>query len=304
MILNGYKSGFVGVLGHEFVGIVVEEGANQGKRVVGSINIAHCGRGDDPCCEFCEVSPGGNHCLQRQVVGILHHQGAFAEYLVMPFANLHVVPDSLPSQVAVFTEPLAAAFRAAEQVRIHVQSHPQANSRKKVAVLGDGKLGSLVCQALRCEFPTSNLELHVFGRHASKMGDICQLTWCYFWNESALPSFSQYFDVVVECTGSADGANRAVGAVKSMGLVVLKSTCSFVAGEATGLTTSSVNDVVVRELVVCGSRCGPFDRALRALELGEVKVNGLVEAVLPLGELALALAAKRGSKKVLMQVGL
>lgn len=292
MILNGYKSGFVGVLGHEFVGVVVE-GANRGKRVVGSINIARCGQGGDACCEFCEVSPAGNHCSQRQVVGILNHQGAFAEYLVMPFANLHVVPDSLPSQVAVFTEPLAAAFRAAEQVR----GHPRAAN--KVAVLGDGKLGSLVCQALRCEL---DLELHVFGRHASKMADICGLTWCYFWNESALGSFSQYFDAVVECTGSADGANRAVGAVKAMGLVVLKSTCSPAPGEATGLTTGSVNDVVVRELVVCGSRCGPFDRALRALELGEVKVDGLVEAVLPLGEPALALAAKRGSRKVLMRL--
>lgn len=305
MILNGYKSGFRGVLGHEFVGKVIELAGNAadvavGQRVVGSINISVCAK-NGSTCEFCMQMPHGNHCSNREVVGIYNHDGAFAQYLAIPMKNLYVVPDNMPSRVAVFTEPLAAAFRAVEQAEEWLQKSP-ISPPLKIAVMGDGKLGNLIVQALRTAFPTA--QLHVFGRHLSKMAALCRLTYCYFWNETVTEHYSAYFHIAVEATGSPQGIQRALALVKPRGLVILKSTCSPPAtgAEFTGLNTASINDLVVREISVCGSRCGPFDRALFALQHNQVQVDALVERVCPLGEEALRLATTRGVKKVLIEM--
>jgi len=192
-ILSGYM-GFSGVLGHEFIGEVVESKNDhlRGKRVVGEINCV-CG-----ACRYCQQEMP-HHCLERTVLGILNRDGAFAEYLTLPESNLHVVPDSLDNTSAVFTEPAAAAFRITEQIAIGPED--------RVVVLGDGKLGQLIAQVLAL----NTKQVTCVGKHASKLqlledAGIVTLTV----DDRVEPGA----DIVVEATGSAAGLQRALEIVR------------------------------------------------------------------------------------------
>src|SRR5712691_2295179 len=200
---HGYY-GFAGVPGHEFVGEVVEADTADliGRRVVGEINL---GCGD---CEWCKRDLG-RHCPDRTVLGIVKHPGAFQEFLTLPERNLHVVPDSIPTEVAVFTEPLAAACEILDQVRIPCSS--------QVAVLGDGKLGLLIAHALN----VYGFEIHQFGRHAEKLR-ISEKAGVHTEVASELPTAA--YNWVVDATGSPEGLQQAIGMVKPRGTVILKST--------------------------------------------------------------------------------
>jgi threonine dehydrogenase-like Zn-dependent dehydrogenase len=276
-ILKGYMS-FRGVPGHEFVG-VVEESANRdllGKRVVGEINCP-CGT-----CELC-LAGKGRHCPTRTVLGIKGRDGAFAEYLTLPESNLHLVPDEVSDDEAVFVEPLAAAFRILEQVQVRADD--------TVIVLGDGKLGLLVAQVLA----TKMRRVVLVGRHEQKLraAEKCGLKACL--DQQQLPDVKAR--IVVDCTGSPDGLRRAIELAVPEGTVVIKST---VAGE----TCLSMAPVVVDEITMVGSRCGPFEPALEALQHKKVVVEPLVSARFDLGDglEALRKAGERESLKVIIQV--
>ncbi len=273
---RGYK-GYRGTLGHEFVGEVVHcpsATAWEGRRVVGEINLS-CGS-----CERC-TSGLRNHCPTRRVLGILDHPGCFAERFVLPVTNLHAVPDAVTDEHAVFTEPLAAAFQIFEQLTLT----PATN----VAVIGDGKLGLLVVMAMRAR----GIPVTAVGRHPHKLARVAGpgVRTC---TVDALPSTR--FDVVVEATGSRDGLALACARVRPRGTVVLKSTVHG----AVELPTAAL---VVDEIQLLGSRCGPFEVALAAMASGAVDPRGLVEARYPLAEAetAFAHARRQGVLKVLLE---
>jgi threonine dehydrogenase-like Zn-dependent dehydrogenase len=273
-IFKGYM-GFQGVPGHEFVGAVVAgppELVN--KRVVGEINFA-CGR-----CEFCRRDLG-RHCSNRSVMGILNADGAFAEYISVPVENLHVVPENVADDEAVFTEPLAAAFEILEQTHV--------NPGDDVVVFGDGKLGCLCAQALKL----TGANVTVVGKHHEKLKLIKQRAIRTVLSSEWKPSGS---DVVIEATGSRSGLELALSAVRPRGTLVLKST---IAGEH----QISLAPLVINEVTVIGSRCGPFAPALEALEKKSVAVTPLIEKVYALssGIEAVAHAGKPGARKILVQ---
>lgn len=274
-LLRGY-SPFTGVLGHEFVG-VVEEGPPQllGRRVVGEIN-AVCGE-----CRACR-SGRPNHCEQRTVLGIVGRDGAFAEKLVLPVSNLHVVPSRVSSEVAVFTEPLAAALEILEQVEIR--------SSDRVLVLGAGRLGQLVARVLR----RTRCELVVVGGRPDKLRMLEELQ-----IRTARPEAvdAPAFDVVVECTGNPEGFGLARRAVRPRGTIVLKSTYP-------ARLEIDASAIVVDEITVIGSRCGPFAPALDLLAEGEIDPRPLVFARYPLSQAGAALrrAAYREALKVLIEM--
>lgn len=254
-ITRGYMN-HRGVLGHEFVGVV--ERANDetlvGKRVVGEINL--------PCgvCEMCRAGLG-NHCPNRTVLGIDGHPGAFAEYLTLPERNLHVVPEGVSDDEAVFVEPLAAACEIPTQIDVA----PGAS----VCVLGDGKLGLLVAQVME---PLAG-ELTLVGTSLDKIHRVgSSRVRRYLVEEFERGS---RFDVVVDCTGSPHGFTTAMNVVRPRGTIVLKTT----AAEAEPVNLAPV---VVNEITIVGSRCGPFDEALRRLEAREVEVTPLISARFPL----------------------
>jgi len=247
-LVRGYM-GFRGVLGHEFVG-VAEAGRHAGECVVGEINCS-CGE-----CEFCR-SGLGTHCPQRSVLGILNHDGAFAEYVAVPERNLHRVPDEVSINQAVFTEPLAAAFQILEQVPIRRE--------QRVIVLGDGRLGNLCAQVLA----QTGCRLTVVGKHSQKLALLSKLG-----IETARLNdmeFTRHADVVVDCTGSASGFESALKLLKPRGILVLKTTVA-------GTQTLSLAPLVIDEITVIGSRCGPFDVALAALAEHRIDVDSLIEA--------------------------
>ncbi len=254
---RGYY-GFSGTPGHEFVGEVVEAGDASwtGKRVVGEINLA-CGE-----CEWCGRGLG-RHCPNRTVLGIVKHPGAFAEYLTLPERNLRVVPDSLTTERAAFTEPVAAACEILDQVNIP--------GDEPVAVLGRGKLGLLIGQVLRA----SGKQVHQYGRADQKP-----------------PRSYQW---VVEATGSADGLRQALAMTRPRGCVILKST---VHGDV-ALDTAAA---VVHEITLLGSRCGRFEPALELLERGAVQVDPMIHARYKLSEAPAAFqhAGRKGALKVLL----
>ena len=255
-ILKGY-SGFRGILGHEFVGRVVEceESKWVGKRVVGEINVA-CGE-----CEWC-LWGLGRHCPKRTVMGIVKHDGTFAEYVVLPTVNLHEVPESISDEAAVFVEPLAAAAEILEQ-----QTIPP---RLRVAVLGDGKLGLLVAQVLQ----QARARVTLVGKHPWKL-DLAQ-SWgieATTMGDARLPSAS--FSMVVEATGSPAGLDQAFRIVAPRGTIVMKSTFH-------GLAHFDTAKLVVDEITLLGSRCGVFPSALNLLARGAVKVDQLVAKTFPL----------------------
>jgi alcohol dehydrogenase len=279
-LVRGYK-GFHGVLGHEFCGVVEESpGAAEwvGRRVVGDINIA-CGE-----CAPCRRGHP-THCARRRVLGILGHDGAFAERLLLPVGNLHAVPDDLPDDTAVFTEPVAAALEIAEQAHIR----PSDN----VYVLGDGKLGLLVAQALGL----TGCACLLIGRHSAKL-DLARgwgLDALLLARDSPAPDLAPA-DVVVDCTGRAEGLRLATNLLRPRGTLVLKSTFHGEGG-------ANPTDFVVQEWTLVGSRCGPFAPALRLLRRGLIQTAPLIEATYPLSEglAALEHAARPGALKVLLR---
>lgn len=249
-LTHGYYP-FTGIPGHEFVGEF------EGKRVIGEIN-ASCGS-----CAAC-THGRRTHCERRTVLGIKERNGAFAEYLTLPVENLHVVPDGVPDEVAVFTEPLAAALEIQEQVRITADD--------RVLVVGNGKLGRLIAASLAL----TGCKLTVAGR---EHGEIAPRS----------------FDVVVECSGSADGFARARQAVRPRGTIVMKSTYA-------GDLTFNASALVVDEITLVGSRCGPFAPALQLLADGKIDPRPMIHARYPLHDVnaAFAHAEQRGVLKVLL----
>ncbi len=265
---------FSGILGHEFVAEVVD-GADElvGKRVVGEINVA-C-----RVCDFCQKGIP-SQCRNRTTVGIMRHPGAFADYLRLATCNLHVVPDEVSDDEAVFVEPLAAALQTTEAVHI--------SPRDRVVVLGVGKLGMLVAQALK--LTGADVVAVVRREKQAKLLDA--------WRIPAVELADlepQRAQVVVDCTGQADGFEASLNLVEARGTIVLKSTYH-------GLPQANLTQVAVREIRVIGSRCGPFDAALRLLEAGLVDVKSLIEARYNLDEALMAVehAGQKGVLKVLL----
>lgn len=283
-IVKGYM-GFRGVLGHEFVAEVVSSADKDlvGQRVVGEINVV-CGR-----CDLC-LSGLSSHCRTRSVLGILNRDGAFADFVRLPAANLHVLPKSVDDDAAVFVEPLAAAYQVVKQlagVRPAAAGGPLQN--KWVTVLGDGRLGLLVAQVLR----ESGYPVRVIGKHPDK------LNLCEKWSirhrllADIIPRHDQ--DVVVDCTGSAAGFELAMQMVRPRGTIVLKSTVAQ--GKPLNLAP-----LVIDEIQVLGSRCGPFREAIRALAEKRIDVASLIHRRMRIeqGVEAMEYAARPGVLKVLV----
>lgn len=277
-LLRGYMS-FRGVVGHEFVGVVERADAAPewvGRRVVGEINAA-CGQ-----CETCRANRP-THCPHRTTLGIAGRDGAFADLLCLPAANLHAVPDSVPDEAAVFAEPLAAACEIPEAVHIRPTD--------RVAVLGDGKLGLLCAQVVQL----TGCKLFVLGRHAESLEILGRRGIRTSLDPRELAA-EGLFDVVVEATGTPEGFATARKLVRPRGTVVLKSTYH-------GAVEANLTMVVVDEVTLAGSRCGPFEPALRLLEQRLVQVTPLVQARYRLEEglAAFERAAQRGTLKVLIE---
>ena len=275
-IVKGYM-GYSGVLGHEFVG-TVRSGSPQrvGRRVVGEINCA---------CRSCDLCHAGlaNHCRNRSVIGIAGYDGCFADYVAVPEMNLHTVPDSISDEEAVFVEPLAAAYQVVKQCPIE--------SRSSVAVIGTGRLGLLVAQVLA----TTGCRLVAVGRNPRTL---------LFCDKKHIQAVSvdqlvarQDRDVVVECSGSPDGLNLALGMLRPRGVLVLKST--FADAGALNLAP-----VVVNEITVLGSRCGPFADAIAALARREIDVTSMVSRTFRIERAAEAFAAAADPEniKVLLKI--
>ncbi len=246
-LILGYM-GFSGVLGHEFVGIA-ETGPLSGKRVVGEIN---CICND---CEACE-SGRGNHCPNRTVVGILNHDGAFADSLVVPKANLHEVPEQLSDDMATLVEPVAAALQILEQVDV------QAGMR--AIVVGDGRLGNLCAQVLK----VAGCDVSVVGKHPEKLSSFTDLRMNTALLESS-KNLARTGDIVVDCTGSSSGLETAIGLTRPRGTLVMKTTVA----EPHQLSLAAI---VIDEITVVGSRCGPFDKAIQWLAAGRLQLDNFV----------------------------
>jgi threonine dehydrogenase-like Zn-dependent dehydrogenase len=275
-LVRGYYP-YCGILGHEFVGRV-EEGAPHllGERVVGEIN-AVCGR-----CREC-LAGRRSHCLERTVLGIVNRHGAFAEYLALPAANLHPVSGAVATDAATFVEPLAAALEIQQQVQIRPED--------RVLVAGAGKLGQLVAQTLALR----GCQVVAAGRRPERQAALAA---CGISTVPAAAVAEKSFDLAVECTGNPEGFELARRALRPRGTLVMKSTYA-------GRLSVDAAALVVDELTLVGSRCGPFAPALRLLAEGRVAVEPLIEARFPLrqGEAAFARAAEPGALKVLLEMG-
>jgi alcohol dehydrogenase len=246
-ITKGYMN-YRGVLGHEFVGSLPD-----GSRIVGEINAT------DGTCDACRRGDAP-HCSQRSVLGILQRDGAMAEYLTLPASNLHHVPGAVTDVQAVFVEPLAAALEITD--RIHIRPS------QRVAIVGDGKLGILVAQVLQL----TGCDLLVIGRHARKLTILRQH------GIPTLDSSAEYagrFDVVVDCSGQPGGFDLARRLLRPRGTLVLKSTFH-------GAQAMVMAPIVIDETTVIGSRCGPFEPALRLLERRLIEVETLLDAEYPI----------------------
>lgn len=270
-LARGYM-GFRGILGHEFVGIDAD-----GRRVTAEINNA---------CHDCETCRGAGpgHCPHRTVLGILGHDGAMADRVCVPARNLHAIPDGVDNSRAIFIEPLAAAFRIAEQV-------PLAPGLR-MAILGDGKLGTLCAWACRL----SGAEVTLIGKHPEKLALVGP--GIAVAPKAEADDWRACFDVVADCTGSATGLPDALRLVRPRGTVVLKTTIA-------GTYAANLAPIVIDEVAVVGSRCGPFPRAVAALTSGEIDPTPLIGAEYPLanGEEAFRAAAVPGARKILLRVG-
>jgi threonine dehydrogenase-like Zn-dependent dehydrogenase len=272
-LLRGYYP-YAGVLGHEFVG-VVEQGPEHliDQRVVGEIN-ATCGQ-----CRFC-LSNESTHCENRTVLGIVNRDGAFADYLCLPEKNLYPVPESVSTDAATFTEPLAAALEIQQQVSLR--------GGDRVLVIGDGKLGQLVAQTLAL----TGCDLLSVGRHPDKLANL-EARGIQTGFADAVQD--RTFDVSVECTGNPEGFAIALRALRPRGTLVLKSTYA-------GNLSINASALVVDEITLVGSRCGPFPEALKLLAEHKVDVSPLIQARYPLadGLKAFAHAQQKGVLKVLL----
>jgi alcohol dehydrogenase len=286
-IAKGYMN-FRGIIGHEFVG-TVEESTSKGlvgRRVVGEINCV-CGQ-----CVNCQ-NGRATHCANRTTVGIDHRDGALAEYVAIPNRNLHIVPDGVSDEAAVFAEPLAAALEILEQ--IHVKP------TDKVVVLGDGKLGLLVAQVISL----TGADVTVVGRYAHKLRILDSLGIPTMLldrasSEAGATAASddrmRAADIVIECAGKPEGLSLAREIIRPRGTIVLKSTY-------VGSNSFSFTQLAVDEVRIVGSRCGPFAPALRLLAKGSVQVEAMIEAVFSIddAERAFAAALAPGAMKVLIR---
>ncbi|HEY3312142.1 MAG TPA: alcohol dehydrogenase catalytic domain-containing protein [Anaerolineales bacterium] len=284
-LVKGYYP-FTGIPGHEFVGEVVQvqppgsglPSATQtdlvGRRVVGEIN-ASCG-----ACEQCR-NGRPTHCENRSVLGITNRDGVFAEYTSLPLQNLQFVPDDVPDEIAVFTEPLAAALEIQQQVQIHPGD--------RVLLIGAGRLGQLIAQTLAL----TGADLQVLARHPLQKKLLIERG-VKLIDESAIKPWR--WDVVVEATGSPAGFELARKAIRPRGTIVLKSTYK-------GDVTLNLSSIVVDEINICGSRCGPFEPALRLMQQKMVDPTILIAARYGLNEglQAFEKAAERGVLKVLVK---
>jgi len=279
-IARGY-AGFQGTIGHEFVGVIESlpesaRGLTAGQRVVGEIN-AGCGR-----CDLC-LAGDPRHCSRRTVLGIVGRDGAHAEFLKLPAANLLAVPDEVSDQRAVFTEPLAAACGILERTDVTEDT--------RVAVIGDGKLGLLCAQVLK----TTGAPVTIVGKHQSKLA-IAKRRGIETVTVDEVQSRSREFDLAVEASGSPTGLRLALELLRPRGVLVLKSTFH-------GAAEFETAPIVVDEISVIGSRCGRFAPALELLKTGAVDVESLLSEEFPLveGLRAMALAAEPGVLKVLLR---
>lgn len=269
-LARGYMA-FRGILGHEFVGETID-----GTRVTAEINNS-CNR-----CETC-LSGRTHHCPNRTVLGILGHDGAMADCVTVPARNLHAIPAGIEDRRAIFIEPLAAAFRIVEQIRL--------GPGVRMAIVGDGKLGLLCTWAARA----SGAEIALVGKHPDKLA-LAGSGVSTVRLEDA-PKLGRPFDVVADCTGSPTGLPTALGLVRPLGTVVLKTT---VAGDY----AINLAPVVIDEVMIVGSRCGPFPRAIEALESGEVDPTPLLGPEFPIdrAEEAFRAASAKGARKVTIVV--
>ena len=305
-ILQGYM-GFKGILGHEFVGRVIElheEATDEikeawlQKRVCGDINLGCCNFTPPPECGVCNDTLGynntnniqmsRNHCPNRTVLGILNQNGTFCEFMILPIRNLHVVPDGIPNDIAVFAEPLAAACRVVEQQCLVNFQCTDSTGGDLVAILGDGKLGLCIAEVLGREYLRHNGSGNneattklphpptLFGKHHDKLalvqnsGVQTQLVSTCYTNDKQDEISANYmnrYDVVIDATGSPNGLTMAMSLCRPMGKLVLKSTC------AAGVKGFHSAPIVIDEISVVGSRCGPIDVALQLLEKNSVEAS-------------------------------
>jgi threonine dehydrogenase-like Zn-dependent dehydrogenase len=274
-LVKGYYP-YTGILGHEFVGEVVEaENVSWiGQRVVGEINVV---------CHQCEQCLNGRptHCENRTVLGIVNRDGTFAEFTQLPITNLHRVPDTVPDEMAVFTEPLAAALEIQEQINI--------KPTDRVLLIGAGRLGQLIAQTLAL----TGCELRVVARHAHQQ-DLLKARGIRLIGEEEIKPWR--WDIVVEATGSPSGFSLARQAIRPRGTLVLKSTYK-------GEMNVNFSSMVVDEINLIGSRCGPFEPALRLMESRQVDPTVLIANEFKLGEALKAIerAAETGVLKVLVE---
>lgn len=274
-LVQGYME-FQGIPGHEFVG-VAETGQYAGQRVVGEINCS-CGT-----CRFC-ISGLRNHCPNRSVIGILNHDGAFADRVFVPERNLHRVPDSVSNDSAVFCEPLAAAFQIPEQVDL--------SQLGRAVVIGDGRLAYLIAQVLRL----NHCKVLVVGKHEAKLNRFRAIE-----IETQIlnrTTASRNFDIAVDCSGSSSGIPTALQYLRPRGTLVLKTT---VANEH----EINLAPIVIDEISIVGSRCGPFEKALSALEKNQIEVNPLITSRFKIEDCVQAFraAADTTQSKVLLEIG-
>jgi threonine dehydrogenase-like Zn-dependent dehydrogenase len=283
-ICKGYM-GFNGTLGHEFVGVVEEVvGPDprqlRGKRVIGGIN-AVCGT-----CDLCKAGLS-THCRQRTVLGIQGRDGCFADLFTLPLVNLIPIPDQLDDDTAAFAEPVAAALQVRQQLRIE--------GKPFITILGDGRLGLLVAQVLA----GMNASVRVIGKHPGKLA-LCE-RWGIKHRLLADVGLRNDQDIVIDCTGSAEGMGTALSMVRPRGKIMLKTT---VAPDASIRCQDLLAQIVINEIEVLGSRCGPMNEAVIALTRGEIDVVSLISKRLRLsdGVKILQAAAAPGVLKVLVAI--
>jgi threonine dehydrogenase-like Zn-dependent dehydrogenase len=292
-LLHGYYN-FRGVPGHEFVGSVEElRGVSAaekrkwlGQRVCGEINISCTALGRRPVCSFCRRGLK-THCGRRTVLGIVNHPGSYSEYLTLPLENLHLVPDNISDEQAVFVEPLAAACEILEQI--------DARNFREAAVLGDGKLAQLIGRVLHAAIP----RVVMYGKHEKKLAlarraGITTKKVCG--DARDLKRVQEKYRLVVEATGSPTGLGLAQQMTEPRSTLVLKSTFY-------GATPVETWPIVVKEITVVGSRCGPFAKAIALLRSRKADPTPLITRTFPLAEApaAIAYAQQRGVMKVLLK---
>ncbi len=292
-LLHGYYN-FRGVPGHEFVGTVeqlrgvsaAEKKKWLGRRVCGEINISCRALGRRPVCDFCRRGLKA-HCARRTVLGIIGHPGAYAEYLTLPLENLHAVPEGVSDEQAVFVEPLAAACEILEQVDVR--------RVREAAVLGDGKLAQLIARVLRTAIP----RVVMYGKHERKLAlarDAGIATKAVRGDGRDLKRVREKYRLVVEATGSPTGLALAQLMTEPRGTLVLKSTFH-------GAAPVETWPIVVKEITVVGSRCGPFAKAMTFLRSGKIDLTLLITRAFPLSDALAAIhfAQGRGVMKVLLK---